>query len=85
MYYENIKAAALKGDHEVVMKSLQWIMERTPRDENGIGIIDISVDKLPSKEISAGQTINIGFKLGGLEERPQQAIEGKVIKQSDGD
>lgn len=80
LYVDNMKAAFLKGDHEVVKESLQWWFEHSPKAEDGTSVIDISIDKAPTQVAPSGPTINIGFKLGGMVGGEQRALpQGKII------
>lgn len=70
LYLTNIKRAGKAGNHEVVQKSLEFLMEHFPADEEGTKLIDPSVDKTRSDSGGpTGPTIQIGFSLGGIKPR----------------
>lgn len=67
LYEENAKVAMAAGDHEVVMKSMQWILEHLPQDEDGTLMIDPSIDRpVPQNAMPAGPQINLGIAIGGV-------------------
>jgi hypothetical protein len=82
-YLLNAKAAAAAGEFESARQSFQWLLEHMPKDDDGVQVIDHSVDKPKSEGKVAGPTINLGFALGGIKpvqglpEAHQGAIEGK--------
>lgn len=70
------------GDYETAYKSLQWLMEHMPQDEDGKGVVDTSVDK--QKQIAdtskpTGPQIQIGIAVGGIGHKqkalPQVTVE----------
>lgn len=63
--YNKIIEAAMKRDLEVAAKAIQWAFEHMPADE-GVTVIDQSVDKPKPTDGTSGPTIKIGFALGGL-------------------
>lgn len=60
--------AKAHGEFETAAKSLQWLLEHMPADEDGGKVIDSSVDKQakidPRKQV--GPQIQIGFAIGGI-------------------
>lgn len=83
LYLENAKEAKDNGDHEVTMKSLQWLIEHMPADESGERMVETSVDKAAKAERPAGPMVQIGFALGGMNQKslpPGEVIEGEVVE-----
>lgn len=62
------------GDYETAAKSLQWLIEHMPADDDGKGIVDTSVDKQKQQlvEKPAGPAIQIGIQVGGIGAGQQQ-------------
>jgi hypothetical protein len=65
------------GDYETAMKTLQWLLEHMPADEDGKALVDVSVDK--QKQIvaagPAGPAIQIGIAIGGVKQKALPTIE----------
>lgn len=76
LYLENAKEAKVSGEHDTVMRSLQWLMEHMPADDTGERMLDNSVDKQAKQERPSGPMVQIGFALGGM---PKQLPEGQVL------
>lgn len=77
-FLQTIDMAASAEEYEAALKSYQWLMEHIPEDE-GERVVDISVDK--PKQVEKGTnlpTINIGFRLGGIDE-DKQLPDGNTI------
>lgn len=68
LYMKIIQGAIHQGDMETAMKATQWLLEHMP-NEDGVSMVDISVDKPKQVEGKQGPSINIGFALGGITER----------------
>lgn len=84
-YLAVIAEARAAGEFDVATRSLQWLMEHMPSADDGVKIIDQSIDK-PKIEAPSGPSINIGFALGGMGEQkslPPVTIEAEVIKQDE--
>jgi hypothetical protein len=80
LYLENVVDAKESGDHETAAKSLQWLMEHMPADEDGTKLVDHSVDKVPKEKGGySGPSINIGFALGGVKD--QKGLPAVEVKQ----
>lgn len=69
MYMQVIQEARAKGDLETAQKALQWLIEHLPEDE-GVRMVDISVDKPKEIEGNLGPSIQIGIALGGMNAPP---------------
>jgi hypothetical protein len=76
MYMQTIQDARAAHDYETAAKALQWLIEHFPEDE-GVRILDASVDKTKVEEGPKGPQIQIGIALGGI--TPQRQIEAPVI------
>lgn len=68
LYMRIIEGAIKKGDMETAMKATQWLLEHMP-NEDGVSMVDVSIDKPKQIEGKQGPSINIGFALGGIAER----------------
>ena len=85
LYKENAKAAMLAGDHDVTRQSVEWFLEHMPPDDEGMRVIEQSIDKPKTSEAKAGPSISIGFAIGGLGVQkalpplPEPTIEVKAI------
>ena len=79
LYLANAKEAKKHGEHEVTMKSLQWLMEHMPADDDGGRMIEASIDKSAKADKPSGPQIQIGFALGGMS-TPKQLSEGPIIE-----
>ena len=66
LYLNNIKQAKKAGDFELVARSIQYLLEHTPADADGLTILEASIDKPKQVEGHTGPTINFGFAIGGL-------------------
>lgn len=77
-YETLIKDAIAAQDFETASKGLQFLMEHMPKDEDGVSLLETSVDKVAKIEKgSSGPTIKIGIALGGVtaqKELPPAAI-----------
>ena len=81
-YIDNAKAASANGDFETASKAMQFLMERM-RDEDGTTLVEQSVDKpKQAKQVSSGPSIQIGFKLGGVND-PKTLPEVTISKPED--
>lgn len=60
-----IQEAIAAGDYETAAKANQFLMEHLP-DEDGVKVLDISIDKPKEVSEKSGPTIQIGFALGGM-------------------
>lgn len=66
-YIQNAMLAQEAGEFEVAAKTLQWLIEHMPADEDGGRVVDNSVDKAPKQDKKDSlPAIQIGFALGGL-------------------
>lgn len=64
-YIDTIKAAQAAGDYDVATKSLQWLMEHMPQEQED-RMLDVSIDKHGPADKRAVPAINIGFQIGGV-------------------
>lgn len=64
-YEATIKDAIVHGHFEVALDNMKWLMEHMPADD-GVKMLDGSVDKQATQLGPAMPTINIGFALGGI-------------------
>lgn len=75
-----IKTALAAGQFEVAMEHMQWLIEHMPKGEEGERMIDESAAKPKQIEKGTGTTsINIGFKLGGIDEAPKALPSVQVV------
>src|SRR3954468_7834200 len=65
-YQKAITAALAAGEYEAAIKALQWGLEHAPADEDGVRVMDQSIDKPKIESKPTGPQISIGFALGGL-------------------
>jgi hypothetical protein len=75
-----IDMATAAGDFETAAKYAWMLLEHTPKDE-GETVIDTSAAKAPAQIESGprGPIIQIGVKVGGVNEAPKQLPEAVVI------
>ncbi len=80
-YLDNIKKMQDLGDYAGAAKSLQWLIEHMPSEDDGTRAVDGSVDKSVQQvaEKPTGPAIQIGIQVGGITPR---AIQGTVTKPS---
>jgi hypothetical protein len=74
-YLDVVQKAKDSGDYETAAKSLQWLIEHMPADEDGGRIVEVSVDKKQQEAVQkgpTGPTISIGIAVGGL--GPQRSL-----------
>ena len=83
-YDKLIEIAKKKGEVEAGTKAIQWAYEHMPAD-NGVTVIDQSIDKVRVSEGSSGPTIKIGFALGGLTPSKQLPPAPTVVEVIDAD
>lgn len=67
-YYSIALDAHAKGDSKAALEALRWLMEHMPRTDDGDSIVDSSAAKPVQTEGQSGPIIQIGFKLGGVNE-----------------
>lgn len=60
-----IQAALDSGDYETAAKANQWLLEHLPK-EDGLSVLDASIDKAPPPAKQTGPNIQIGIALGGM-------------------
>ena len=77
-YLIAIKLAISSGKYEEGLKAYQWLLDHIPGD-NGERIFEASSDKPHPVEGQKGPLIQIGFKLGGVNEIPK-ITQGVVIE-----
>lgn len=67
-YLDIVAKAKDAGDYEVAAKSLQWLIDHMPADDDGSRVVDQSVDKKQEvvEKGPVGPTIKIGIAVGGL-------------------
>lgn len=78
MQFMIIASALAAGDFETAANANQWLIEHMPAAE-GPQLVDISVDKPKSITGSSGPTIQIGFKLGGVDNPPLALPEAATV------
>ena len=76
-YLVAIKLAISSGKYEEGLKAYQWLLDHIP-GENGERIFEASSDKPHPVEGQKGPLIQIGFKLGGVDELPK-ITQGEVV------
>lgn len=69
LYMSNLKAAKRAGNHEVVAEGIEWLLEHMPADEDGVKVLEQSIDKPRDSQANLGPSINIGFSLGGIPQK----------------
>jgi hypothetical protein len=77
-YIQLAMDAKAQGDFETAEKTLRWLLEHAPADEDGQKTFDPSIDKAPSKESkSGGPSIRVGIMVGGIEAKalPEPVID----------
>ena len=86
-YMDVIQKAKDNRDFATAAKALQWLIDHMPADEDGIRVVDQSVDK--KQEIvdkgPKGPGIQIGIVVGGIGQKQiaikkPEAITGEVIE-----
>lgn len=65
-YEALIKEAIANQEFEVAAQGFQYLLDHMPKDEEGITLLDPSVDKVQKKVSGGGPTIKIGIAVGGL-------------------
>jgi hypothetical protein len=81
-YMQTIQMAVAAGQYEAALKAQQWLIEHFPEDE-GVKMIDISVDRPKQVEGQSGPAIQIGIALGGMVQPKRlevPTIEAEVIQ-----
>ncbi len=84
-YDRIIDLAIQKGEFEVASEAIQWAFEHMPKDE-GLSVIDQSVDKVQVNTQAAAPPIQFGIVLGGLAATPTQAtlppasVEAEIVE-----
>ena len=63
-----VDEARASGDYETAAKSLQWLIEHMPSDEDGDRMVEVSVDKKQEAKQTGpvGPAIQIGIAVGGI-------------------
>ena len=72
MHVRIIQEALDAKEFETAAQANQWLMEHMPADD-GITMIDISIDKPKQVNPATGPTIQIGFALGGIDKPKELA------------
>lgn len=77
-YLRNVELAEQAGNHEVALKSLQWLILHLPKDADGAGLLDRSIDTQQQEQGQIDKTprISIGIALGGVQ-KPKPALVAK--------
>lgn len=71
-----INAAINAGNYDVAQKAIQFLMEHMPREIEGGGMVDSSVDtKTTEKAGPVGPQIQIGIALGGVKTKELPPVE----------
>lgn len=77
-YIAVIKQAAAAGDYETAAKGYQHLLEHMP-PEDGMRMIELSVDKPVQVERKPGPSINIGFAIGGIPQTQHPRLQPATI------
>lgn len=77
-YLAAIDMATAAGKYEEALKAYQWLLDHVPA-EDGERIFESSSDKVQPVESQKGPLIQIGFKLGGVDELPK-LIPGEIVE-----
>lgn len=66
-YLDIVQQAKVAGDYETAAKSMQWLIEHMPADEDGGRMVDQSIDKRQEvNQKPTGPAIQIGIAVGGV-------------------
>lgn len=79
-YLDLIKKASEAGEYDVASKAYQYLFDHMP-PEDGQRLLEQGIDKPKQVEGYRGPTIQIGFKLGGIDQHtlPESIIEIEPI------
>ncbi len=72
-----IDKAMADGEYETAEKSLRFLLEHMPAEDDGTRLVDPSVNKQKKSEKSSGPIVNIGFKIGGT---TPKALPASIIE-----
>lgn len=87
-YLDVVQQAKIAGDYETAAKSLQWLLDHMPADEEGERMVEVSVDKKQEavQRGPTGPSIQIGIQVGGsgkpqLVKKPDElpSIEAEIV------
>lgn len=83
-YLDVIAKAKDAGDYETASKSLQWLIEHMPSEDDGVRVVDVSVDK-KTQEVKQDTrpTIQIGINVGGVQQPKQLESPKPVVETID--
>ena len=75
-YRAALKLAVAAGQYEAALKGYAWLVGHAPADEEGVRMVDSDVDKQAEAKGQSGPVIQIGFSLGGIDQKklPEAAI-----------
>ena len=75
-YRAALKLAVAAGQYEAALKGYAWLSGHVPADEDGVRMVDGDVDKQQEVKGQNGPVIQIGFSLGGIDQKklPEVAI-----------
>ena len=80
-YLVAIKLAISSGKYEEGLKAYQWLLDHIP-GENGERIFEASSDKPHPVESQKGPLIQIGFALGGIDQKSiPDILEGEKVEE----
>jgi hypothetical protein len=79
-YLRVVDEARVSGDYETAAKSLQWLIEHMPNDDDGAPMVQVSVDKKVQavEKGNSGPSISIGIAVGGL--GPQRSLPDSELQ-----
>jgi hypothetical protein len=82
LHHKLIIQAAEAGEYEAALKATEWAIDHTPADEDGVRMIEGSIDKVKEDRNKYLPTIQIGLKIGGMPE-PKALPEPVIDVQSE--
>jgi hypothetical protein len=83
LYFETWKLALAAGDFETAQKCASDLAKHLPRDDDGLSVFDIDVDKpVQVEKGKSGPAIQIGVSIGGIPRAalPESAPTVQIIE-----
>lgn len=79
---EIVKRGLETGKLDVAASANQWLLEHMP-EEDGVKVIDVSIDKPRQVEGHAAPSISIGFAIGGMKPLEPKALPAPKVEITD--